>query len=102
MKKLVILILVLLALFSLASCGGNKIEEVKNNLPETFDLIIYEEDKYGYVTHKVIYNTETKLYHEYIYYYYYDGTYRNIKSIDYIVYDQQGLILKAETQTEKE
>ena len=76
-------------------------KEAEANLtPEPFELIIYEEDGSGYVYHKVLYNKETKVYHEYRYHY--DRVpgygYMTLDYIEFIVYDKNSIVISTEVQ----
>ena len=99
MRKLICLILLLVCICSLVSCTTRQEAEV-NLTPEPFELIIYEEDGSGYVYHKVLYNKETKVYHEYRYYYTYTSghTYRDVDRIEFRVYDENGNIVPSEVK----
>lgn len=92
MRKLIsIFLLILTLLLLLTSCNTKP--------PEPFELIIYEQDGSGYVYHKVLYNKDTELYHEYRYYYH-ETTYRNLDHIDYHVYDKNGKLISSEELSE--
>ena len=99
MKKIICLLLTIIFLCSLVSCTTR--EEAEANLtPEPFELVIYEEDGSGYVYHKVLYNKETKVYHEYRYHY--DRVpgygYMTLDYIEFIVYDKNGIAISTEVQ----
>ena len=99
MKKIICLLLIIIFLCSLVSCT-TKQEAEANLTPEPFELIIFEEDGYGYVYHKVLYNKETKLYYEYRYFYTYTNSsgYRDLDYIEFIVYDKNGIAISMEVQ----
>lgn len=99
MKKILCLLLITLFLGSLVSCASKQ-EAERNLTPEPFELVIYEEDGSGYVYHKVLYNKETKVYHEYRYYYNQapGSGYRDLDYIEFIVYDKNGTVISSEVQ----
>lgn len=101
MRKIICVILILICLCSFTACA-TKQEAEANLTPEPFELVIYEEDNFGYVYHKVLYNKETKVYHEYRYYYNYEpgsgSGYRNLDYIEFIVYDKNGIVISTEVQ----
>lgn len=97
MRKIICVILILICLCSFTSCVTRQ-EAEANLTPEPFELVIYEEDGSGYVYHKVLYNKATKLYYEYRYFYTYSGSYRDLDYIEFIVYDQNGIVISTEIQ----
>lgn len=99
MRKLICLTLLLICICSLVSCVTRQ-EAEANLTPEPFELVIYEEDGSGYVYHKVLYNKETKVYHEYRYYYNYvpNSGYRDLDHVEFIVYDKNGNIVPSEVK----
>lgn len=94
MKKLIYILLVLVVLVMISSCEDRAVEAEKSTT-EPLVLLHYEKDDYGDPVHKILYNTNTKLYYEYIYYYQYDGCYRNVTRMDTYIYDQSGAIIKS-------
>ena len=99
MKKIICVVLILICLCSFTACVTRQ-EAEANLTPEPFELVIYEEDGSGYVYHKVLYNKETKVYHEYRYYYNYvpASGYRDLDYIEFIVYDKNGNVISTEVQ----
>ena len=100
MKKIICAVLILICICSFTACTTRQ-EAEKNLTPEPFELVIYEEDGSGYVYHKVLYNKETKVYHEYRYYYIYipgSGGYRDLDYIEFIVHDKNGIVISTEIQ----
>lgn len=99
MKKIICVVLILICLCSFTACA-TKQEAERNLTPEPFELVIYEEDGSGYVYHKVLYNKETKVYHEYRYYYNYEpgSGYRDLDYVEFIVYDKNGTAISTEVQ----
>ena len=99
MQKILYVVLILTCLCSFTACT-TKQEAEANLTPEPFELVIYEEDGSGYVYHKVLYNKETKVYHEYRYYYNQapGSGYRDLDYIECIVYDKNGTVISTEVQ----
>lgn len=99
MKKILCVVLILICLCSFTACTTRQ-EAEANLTPEPFELVIYEEDAFDYVYHKVLYNKETKVYHEYRYYYNYvpNSGYRDLDYIEFIVYDKNGIVISSEVQ----
>lgn len=99
MRKIICVILILICLCSFTACT-TKQEAEANLTPEPFELVIYEEDNSGYVYHKVLYNKETKVYHEYRYYYTRvpGSDYRDLDYIEFIIYDKNGTTISTEVQ----
>ena len=99
MKKIICVVLILICLCSFTACTTRQ-EAERNLTPEPFELVIYEEDGSGYVYHKVLYNKETKVYHEYRYYYNQvpGSGYRDLDYIEFIVYDKNGTVISTEVQ----
>ena len=91
MKKLVGVLLILIILGAFTSCDSS--DRTTAEVEGPYELILLEKDNYHCVTHKILFNTETKLYYEYFYFYSYDGCYRNISKIEYITYDKDGNIV---------
>ena len=86
MKKLIVVLLILIILGAFTSCNDDSQPETI----EPFEVVLYEEDTYGYPSHKILFHAETEKYHEYIYYYSYDGCYRNLARVDHSIYDSFG------------
>lgn len=99
MRKLISIFLLILTLFLLLTSCSTKLQKEINLTPEPFELIIYEQDGAGYIYHKVLYNKDTEMYHEYRYYYHETG-YRNLDHIDYHVYDKNGKLISSEELSE--
>ena len=92
MKRITISILLLsIFLVMITSCQPKKEIEVEK-IPEPFILVVYEENSYGYIFHKVLYNTETKTMHEYTYYYQ-DNNANLLDRVEYSVYDSNGYLI---------
>ena len=89
MRRLIYLVVILiLIIVLLTSCT----EEIIIT-PEHLTLILYEEDNYGYPIHRVLYDSELKIYYDYSYSYLWADGYRILNWISFITYDQNGTII---------
>ncbi len=92
MKRLICLLIALISIVVLLTACTEEGLETPNHL----ELVIYEEDSYGYPLHRVLYNPELQLYYDYSYSYTYADGYRVINWVSFTTYDKNGTIITQE------